>query len=138
MISRLVRLLAVRDTSLNHYQHFKDRFDVSDRVLGQGSYGAVYLAKEASTSRQMACKIVDMDVVAHKLTEVSVSDVAAEEWHERIRRVARGRELVLREIRILSDLSHVCAESCQWLSTTDTSQPHIVNFKKAFISSGAL
>jgi serine/threonine protein kinase len=123
---------------LNYYQNFKDRFDVSDRSLGRGSYGAVYLAKEEATSRQLACKIVDLDVAAHKLTEVSASGVAGEEWHERIRRVARGKELVMREVRILSKLSHVCAESCQCPITTDTSQPHIVNLKKAFISSGAL
>jgi hypothetical protein len=77
-------------------------------------------------------------MAAHKLTEVSISDVAGEEWHERIHRIARGRELVMREIRILSKLSHVCTETFQLLNTTDTFQPHIVNLKKAFISSSAL
>jgi hypothetical protein len=55
----------------------------------------------------MACKIVDLDVAANKLTEVPVSNVAEEEWQERVHRIARGRKLVMREIRILSKLSHV-------------------------------
>lgn len=53
----------------------------------------------------MACKIVDLDVAAHRLTEDSVSEIVGEAWNERVRRVARGRELVMREIKILSKLS---------------------------------
>ncbi len=55
----------------------------------------------------MACKIVDLDEAAHKLTESSGSGAAGEGWNEQIRRLARGKELVMREIRILSKLSHV-------------------------------
>jgi hypothetical protein len=85
----------------------------------------------------MACKIVDLDVAAHRLTENSVSEIVGEAWNERVRRVARGRELVMREIKILSKLSHVSSQTPS-SSNTDTPQPHIVNLKKAFVSSGAL
>jgi hypothetical protein len=54
----------------------------------------------------MACKIVDLDVAANRLTDGPISNVG-EERYERVRRIARGRELVMREIRILSKLSHV-------------------------------
>jgi hypothetical protein len=85
----------------------------------------------------MACKIVDVDAAAHSLTEDSVSDVVGEAWNDRVRRVARGREPVMREVKILSKLSHVRSQTpCS--SNTDTFQPHIVNLMKAFISSGAL
>lgn len=110
---------------------------MSDRVLGRGSYGAVYLAMEVATSRQVACKIVDLDAAAHQLTELSVSDIAREDWHEGVRRLTRGKELVMREVKILSKLSHVGLD-LRSLSQTNTSQPHIVNFKKAFVSSCAL
>jgi serine/threonine protein kinase len=119
-------------------QLFKDRFEISDRVLGQGAYGAVYLAQESSTSRQMACKIIDLDVAADRLTERSLSSAKGEDWNRRLRRVAHGRELVMREIKILSKLSHVCIMIPRYLSHTDASQPHIINLKKAFISSNAL
>jgi hypothetical protein len=98
----------------------------------------VYLTKEVATSRQIACKIVDLDEAAHKRTEGSGSDAAGEGWNERVRRPTHGKELVLREIRILSKLSHVRIAKPQCLSYTDTSQPHIVNLKKAFISNSAL
>jgi len=119
-------------------QHFKDRFDVSDRVLGQGSYGAVYLANEVATSRQVACKIVDIDLAADQLTNESGSDVLVEGWNERLRRLARGKELVMREVRILSRLSHVCISSIQFLNYINMSQPHIINLKKAFITKSSL
>jgi serine/threonine protein kinase len=126
------------DCLANNVQHFKDRFDVSHRVLGQGSYGAVYLANEVATSRQIACKIIDIDQAADQLTNESGSDVVLEGWNERLRRLARGKELVMREVRILSRLSHVCISNLQFLSYTDMSQPHIINLKKAFITDNSL
>ncbi len=126
------------DCRANDSQHFKDRFDVSDRVLGQGSYGAVYLANEVATSRQIACKIVDIDIAADQLTHESGSDIFVEGSNERLRRLARGKELVMREVRILSRLSHVCISNLQILSYADMSQPHIINLKKAFITDSSL
>jgi hypothetical protein len=67
----------------------------------------VYLARDIATSRQMACKIVDIDAAAKQLTETSEVDVVGEQWHDWDRRLARGRDLAMREIRILSKLSHV-------------------------------
>jgi hypothetical protein len=86
----------------------------------------------------MACKIVDLDEAAHKRTEDSGSDAASEGWNERVRRLTHGKELVMREIRILSKLSHVHIANPQCPSHTDACQPHIVNLKKAFISNSAL
>jgi serine/threonine protein kinase len=126
------------DCRANDAQHIKDRFDVSDRVLGQGSYGAVYLANEVATSRQIACKIIDIDQAADQLTNEFGSDVVLEGWNERLRRLTRGKELVMREVRILSRLSHVCIYNHQFLSYADMSQPHIINLKKAFITDSSL
>ena len=94
------------------FQLFKDRFEITDRVLGRGAYGAVYLAKEFSTSRQLACKIIELDVAADRITEHSLSKAEGEDWRDRARRVGRGRDLVMREVKILSKLSHVCVSHC--------------------------
>ena len=91
-------------------QCFKDRFEVSDRALGQGSYGAVYLAEEVGTSTQIACKIVDIDAAANKLADNSTYDPLGEDWSRRARSVARAKQVVMREVRILSKLSHVSIE----------------------------
>lgn len=96
------------------------------------------MANEVETSRQIACKIVDIGLAADQLTHESGSDIVVEGWNERLRRLARGKELVMREVRILSRLSHVCISNLQFLSYTDMSQPHIINLKKAFITDSSL
>ncbi|POS85115.1 hypothetical protein EPUL_002782 [Erysiphe pulchra] len=101
---------------LEELQVCEDRFSVSDRVLGKGHYGAVFLAKEKSTSRQLACKIVELDKAADEITKTIQPDPISQRWMNNFHR--DGKNLVLREIDILSKLSH----------------PHIINLKEAFYS----
>ncbi|KAI1335124.1 kinase-like protein [Xylariaceae sp. FL0016] len=50
--------LQLRETSI-----FRQQYSVTDRVLGEGSYGSVRLAFEKETGRQLACKIHDLNVI---------------------------------------------------------------------------
>jgi hypothetical protein len=94
--------------SAHESKHFRERFAVSDRILGSGQYGAVYLAKEVITLRQVACKIVDLNNAAKQLTEGSSLLNPGEAWRRGYARAATERERVKREIEILATLSHVC------------------------------
>ncbi|RKF53518.1 Meiosis-specific serine/threonine-protein kinase mek1 [Erysiphe neolycopersici] len=96
----------------------EDRYSVSDRVLAKGHYGAVFLAKEKSTSRQLACKIVELDKAADEITKTIQPNLINQRWMNNFDRDRDGKKLVLREINILSKLSH----------------PHIINLKDAFYS----
>ncbi|RDL35008.1 uncharacterized protein BP5553_06939 [Venustampulla echinocandica] len=110
-------------TELNDLQHFHDRFDVTDRLLGTGQFGSVYLAKEVATSRQMACKIVKLDLAGgQKPAKTKPYSNTGDEWQTQALRAKDGREIVMREVKILSRLKH----------------PHIINLKKAFRSSNTL
>ena len=68
----------------------------------------------------MACKIIELDEAADRLTERSLSNVKGENRREKLRRVAHGRDLVMREVKILSKLSHVSIMNFHCSSYTDT------------------
>ena len=72
-----------------------------DRVLGSGVYGSVYLSKEVATSRQVACKVVDLPSAIKKLATSENS------WSEGAKQAKNMRKKVLQEIGILSKISHV-------------------------------
>jgi hypothetical protein len=88
--------------------HFDDRYTVSNRVLGKGQYGAVYLAQEIlpTTTKQLACKIVNIREAVYSLQEDSNPD-ASNMGQKRAARSKPDVDNVMREIRILSKLSHV-------------------------------
>lgn len=76
-------------------------------MLGSGNYGKVYLAAEAESTKQVACKIVDLRSAMEQLQD-SASLV------DQVSRFENGKTVdldekkrVLREIRILAKLSHV-------------------------------
>ena len=82
-------------------QNFSDRYSISDRLLGTGQYGKVYLAKEIATSRQVACKIVDLNKTGEESLDFS------ETWAERCRRAKEEKDRLFGEIKVLALLSHV-------------------------------
>ncbi|TAQ83849.1 hypothetical protein B7494_g7825 [Chlorociboria aeruginascens] len=102
-------------------KYFNDTYNVTNLVLGSGHSGSVYLANEISTSRQLACKIISLEVpdpeplVASRLASTKIKAFRREKAEENKRKV-------LREVHILSMLSH----------------PNIINLKKAFSSDNAL
>ena len=80
---------------------------MTNRVLGKGHYGAVYLAKEITTSRQMACKIVELEIGASRIMKSS-QDLEMSGL-QNIKQET-GKERIMREIKILAKLSHVSAD----------------------------
>ncbi len=87
---------------LEGMKHFQDQFHVSNRILGKGRYGVVYLGKEITRSRQVACKIVNLDLAAHCF----LGSTQEPTWRWQSAR-NEAMEKVLREIRILEALDHV-------------------------------
>lgn len=68
-------------------------FRVSDRKLGSGAYGEVWMAVDIACKRQMACKMVKLGTSPQKRSgRVSFS------------------EPLWREVELLKDLSHVRKE----------------------------
>ena len=86
-------------------QHFKDRYVISNRVLGGGFYGTVYLAQEVENAKQVACKIIDIKAAARQLSRPKSSSEGM--WDDEVCMESVARQKVFREIRILAKLSHV-------------------------------
>lgn len=78
------------------------RYSVTDRLLGSGHYGKVYLATEVATRRQLACKVVNLRAAAAAVSNDNLADASA----ERTMGGKRGR--LMREVEILTMLNHVC------------------------------
>jgi serine/threonine protein kinase len=87
-------------------QNIHDQYEILDRKLGCGKYGSVYLAREVSTTRQVACKIVDLDLAMHQLSSQSFA-TAGERWEAGVQAARDERRKMMREIKILAGISHV-------------------------------
>jgi serine/threonine protein kinase len=81
-------------------------------LLGSGVYGSVYLANDVLTQKQVACKIVDLrrkavepDGHGTPLDGAHKKEVQA--FAEQEKGVSQARKKLIREIEILSKLSHV-------------------------------
>ncbi|KAG4440423.1 hypothetical protein IFR05_004067 [Cadophora sp. M221] len=96
-------------------EYFQDLYTVSNRKLGSGQYGAVFLATEVATSKQTACKIVNFGDAVDRGSQISESPQNGT-THQELPQKEKAK--LKREILILSKLNH----------------PHIVCMRKAFFS----
>lgn len=118
-------------------QEFKDRYVITQRLLGSGAYGRVHMAFKRESGQQLACKIVDLQAlkakaIAHideeqkskffagraKSTPKDVVALRRDSLQETA--ICNRTELYQREALILAKLSHVsllatdkhCIASC--------------------------
>lgn len=98
------RLFSQNVAFIDLFQHFADRYAVSDRILGSGQFGNVYLSKDLSSNRQIACKIIDLDSAIRSVAEDRPN---RSESGRPAHSAVYHRKKVLLEIEILSKLSHV-------------------------------
>jgi len=78
-------------------------------MLGKGQYGNVYLATEATTTKQLACKVIDLELAMKNLSLQSAGNASLQRWESGMR-VAHQKKKILREIKILAKLSHVSSD----------------------------
>jgi serine/threonine protein kinase len=80
-------------------------------LLGRGIYGTVYLATEVGTTKQLACKIVDLRREAPKLPDREQCHDDKQSKVQAFAKKATGavavRKKLMREIEILSKINHV-------------------------------
>lgn len=89
-------------------EYFRDRYNVSDRILGSGKFGSVYLAFEQSTKKQVACKVVDLESAISSVSKNRPDPSAPGlRWKSDLVSAKKQRKKVLLEIEILSKLTHV-------------------------------
>lgn len=68
----------------------------------------MYLAKELSTKKQVACKVVDIESVMRSVSENCPHNSGTGMlWKSRVDSARKRKKKVLLEIEILSKLSHV-------------------------------
>ncbi|KAK0947877.1 hypothetical protein LTR29_000778 [Friedmanniomyces endolithicus] len=98
-------------------KRFSSQFSVIDRVLGSGACGSVFVAAKRLTSRQVACKIVNiLNVpsiagVAPQANSTALAEIKAIQL-----RLLKRRADLPREYEVLKDLSH----------------PNIISLEKVF------
>lgn len=81
-------------------------------MLGSGIFGRVYLANDVLTQTQVACKIVDLRRKAlepdgHDTPLDGAHKMEVQSFVEQEKGVSEARKKLIREIEILSKLSHV-------------------------------
>lgn len=92
----------------NRLQSFNTLYSVSNRELGSGSNGQVFMAIDNWRRRQVACKIVALKKPARERSEGQETSLNASS-HRR-NREAKGAEFAAklrREVDLLKDISHV-------------------------------
>ncbi|KAK0879095.1 hypothetical protein LTR87_007045 [Friedmanniomyces endolithicus] len=95
-------------------KRFSRQFSVVDRVLGCGGHGSVFVAVKRSTSRQVACKIVEVPSITRAAPQATPTALA--EFNAIQLRLRKKRADLTREYEVLKDLSH----------------PNIISLKKVF------
>jgi hypothetical protein len=109
----------------DNLQHFETEYNVSDRKLGSGACGEVFMAIGQSRRTQLACKIVDLrKLKSSPRMQIGRSERAAaaedvdsqvqmakiKSWAKRKQnesRLVQQLKVYYREARILASLSHV-------------------------------
>jgi serine/threonine protein kinase len=79
-------------------KYFRNRFIVTDRILGAGTHAAVYLAEDVLEMKQMACKITTIPPILRDTRKKTSKEYLSAQ--EELRNARR-------EIQLLSELSHV-------------------------------
>ncbi|KAI9736871.1 MAG: Meiosis-specific serine/threonine-protein kinase mek1 [Claussenomyces sp. TS43310] len=114
--------------------HFRDLYEISDRVLGNGSWGTVVLAHDVLTKEQLACKIVDLRVNALESLRSLAPQNEAQSRNQNIHlvnlenpgkaseRTQRAWNRAVHEVYLLRDLDH----------------PNVIRMKRAFYSQHTL
>jgi uncharacterized protein YukJ len=92
---------------------------LTDRILGAGAYGRVFMVVDRVSRRQKACKVVDLRKlrplpIEHPATAVDVNETAEmgklKEWAEKQKGASRLKDklkVYAREFEILNYLNHV-------------------------------
>ncbi|RDI79801.1 hypothetical protein Vi05172_g10212 [Venturia inaequalis] len=116
-------------------QLFKDRFEITSRILGVGGYGSVFAAIHKKSNRQLACKVVNVEICfptrskKKPLKDVTSPQPQKSAGHDaeikpqnrrspEIRRLKIRDDPQFREFEILKDLDH----------------PNIIRLEKVFWS----
>lgn len=100
---------ALRDIQKAETGRFSRQYQVSGRMLGSGGQASVFVAVKQSNQRQVACKIINMNVENH----MPVDEVEAKQLEHQL---LRRRAHLAREYDILERLDH----------------PNIVHLEKVF------
>ncbi|ATZ48352.1 Bcmek1 [Botrytis cinerea B05.10] len=98
-------------------KYFKDRYTISNHVLGSGIAGEVFLAKNASSSKQVACKVIKVSPSRRAHSSSDGSTGSSQQYDTDL-----ARKSHLREVNILSKLNH----------------PNIIRIERAFLSNERL
>jgi serine/threonine protein kinase len=123
----------------NLMQHFEKEYVISDRKLGSGACGAVYMAIEQSRQTQLACKVVDLRRLKASPRKLGwressrvVDDVDRQEqldmiklWSERKQKEARLEQ----ELKVFHREASILATLCH---------PNIIGLEKVFLTDSSI
>ncbi|KIV91597.1 hypothetical protein PV10_06116 [Exophiala mesophila] len=127
-------------TQENEMAQFRHDYVVTDRLLGAGAFGKVFMAIEQHTRKQIACKLIDLRRLAPRSTsffgrpeqpepadkvDTRVQQKKIKKWINQKKReigVEKKLKQYFREVEILASISH----------------PNIINIEKVYITDNTM
>ncbi|RMZ86075.1 hypothetical protein DV737_g165, partial [Chaetothyriales sp. CBS 132003] len=94
---------------------FADSYTVTDRLLGSGAFGRVFMAVEQKTRSQLACKVVDLRRFKQQGSSSDREKQGSGKLEDKLR-------VYYREVEILSSISH----------------PNIISLENVFVTHNTL
>lgn len=124
-------------TFSNSQQLFKDRFEITNQVLGIGGYGSVFAAIHKKSNRQLACKVIEVEICPTSVSTKSrepLKDITSSRQKnhaipETVGKTEKRRNLDNQKLRIKDD-----PQFREFEILKDLDHPNIIRLEKVFWS----
>ncbi|KAK2749833.1 hypothetical protein FQN57_005247 [Myotisia sp. PD_48] len=133
---------------LGAMKYIESQYTITNRVLGCGAYGKVFMAIDEVQSRQLACKVVNLAALKNRLRKLELSKLPAKTNQNSMGGNMKRRRLTCRvesklkmydrEVEILQNLRHVSVVFHIDKTAADRKQPNIIGIEKVFKTQDAM
>ncbi|KAF2434898.1 kinase-like protein [Tothia fuscella] len=130
------RAIGLTTVQKRETQLFKDRYTITDQIIGSGGHGSVFVAVHKKSNRHVACKVVDVVPFEDELGYKAHSAGASNRTDE-----SESLPLRVRQKQLLEQQKRLVQEDPQFREfdiLKDLDHPNIIRLEKVFWSTDTL